>query len=90
LRRSAGGGERGHEAGSQRQHPHENHSTTQQRRGDYYNWRALKIGYDEAAGIKNSSWPGSSRPSTSFFQMVTKNVDARDEPGHDTVVASQP
>ncbi len=29
------------------------------------------------------SWPGLSRPSTFCFPMVSKNVDARDKPGHD-------
>ncbi|HEV7880392.1 hypothetical protein [Bradyrhizobium sp.] len=30
------------------------------------------------------SWPGSSRPSTSFLrQLPKKDVDARDKPGHD-------
>jgi hypothetical protein len=35
------------------------------------------------AGISTSSWPGSSRPSTSFMRLGTKDVDARDKPGHD-------
>ena len=31
----------------------------------------------------NSSWPGSSRPSTSLGRRVRQDVDARDKPGHD-------
>jgi hypothetical protein len=31
------------------------------------------------------SWPGLSRPSTSFFPNCSKVVDARDKPGHDGV-----
>src|SRR5258707_11120901 len=30
-----------------------------------------------------SSWPGLSRPSTSYLPVETKDVDARDKPGHD-------
>jgi hypothetical protein len=30
-----------------------------------------------------SSWPGSSRPSTSFITSRKQDVDTRDEPGHD-------
>ncbi len=32
---------------------------------------------------QSSSWPGSSRPSTSFLRRYRKDVDARDKPGHD-------
>jgi hypothetical protein len=32
---------------------------------------------------QGSSWPGLTRPSTSFFVNGVKNVDARDKPGHD-------
>src|SRR5882724_662301 len=31
----------------------------------------------------SSSWPGLSRPSTSFLLLRWEDVDARDEPGHD-------
>src|SRR6266567_4816319 len=31
----------------------------------------------------SSSWPGLSRPSTFFVAVDCKNVDARDNPGHD-------
>jgi hypothetical protein len=30
-----------------------------------------------------SSWPGSSRPSTSFFLVASQDVDARHKAGHD-------
>ena len=52
-------------------------------------------GYRKSAGItitwvsfrsalyRFSSWPGLSRPSTSFLPASNKNVDARDKPGHD-------
>ena len=37
------------------------------------------------AEVKNTprSWPGLSRPSTSFFPSTQQDVDARDKPGHD-------
>jgi hypothetical protein len=31
------------------------------------------------------SWPGSSRPSTSYFLAMLKDVDTRDKRGHDDV-----
>jgi NitT/TauT family transport system substrate-binding protein len=34
-----------------------------------------------------SSWPGSSRPSTSFLHSEQQGVDARDKPGHDDCIA---
>jgi hypothetical protein len=35
-------------------------------------------------GFQNTpSWPGLSRPSTSFSQRRRQDVDARDKPGHD-------
>src|SRR5580700_9867071 len=37
-----------------------------------------------------SSWPGSSRPSTFYFFVAKKVVDARDEPGHDDVADCAP
>jgi hypothetical protein len=38
---------------------------------------------DAAFPIAFPSWPGLSRPSTSFVQRRFKDVDARDKPGHD-------
>ncbi|MGN6311820.1 MAG: hypothetical protein ACTHNN_19955 [Xanthobacteraceae bacterium] len=34
-------------------------------------------------GIGNSSWPGSSRPSTPYFLQYFQDVDARHKAGHD-------
>src|SRR5262245_42270534 len=47
-------------------------------------WEAVagKESADEPGSL-DSSWPGLSRPSTSFFPVIAKNVDARDKPGHD-------
>ncbi len=33
--------------------------------------------------LKTSSWPGLSRPSTTFLTNAKQDVDARDKPGHD-------
>jgi hypothetical protein len=44
---------------------------------------AKEVEIDEAEPPLNASWPGLSRPSTSSFPTVAKDVDARDKPGHD-------
>jgi hypothetical protein len=36
-----------------------------------------------ASIYSSSSWPGLTRPSTSFFLMDREGVDARVKPGHD-------
>jgi len=38
---------------------------------------------DDRRVLLAPSWPGSSRPSTSFVPRCFKDVDARDKPGHD-------
>src|SRR5215216_448824 len=37
----------------------------------------------------HSSWPGLSRPSTSYPPRVSKDVDARHKAGHDGVLSSR-
>jgi hypothetical protein len=36
-----------------------------------------------------SSWPGLSRPSTSFFRDWKENVDARHKAGHDSATREE-
>src|SRR3954454_10878720 len=43
--------------------------------------RIMKV--DEAALTLQPSWPGLSRPSTSYFERRQEDVDARPNAGHD-------
>src|SRR5947209_3187822 len=41
------------------------------------------IWWGETENILSTSWPGLTRSSTSYCATKSKNVDARDKPGHD-------
>ena len=44
---------------------------------------ARRRGSARRGDVPRSSWPGLTRPSTTYFLNGAKNVDARDKPGHD-------
>jgi DNA-directed DNA polymerase III PolC len=71
------------------------HELHQEMRDDVHTTHAIRLGLREIKGLKEEdaklivekriplSWPGLSRPSTSFSKETIKDVDARHKAGHD-------